>query len=139
MAKSYIGYTPGTHKANVTVPTLTATSATAKEVVWMAPAPCVIESIDVQLNTTAITGDNTNTINMNALNGGTAGTGTTEIGNKDFPTGTNLAQYGSASLTLSTTLATVTFAEGEKLVLQAEKVGSGGSFGGTAIIGFRYV
>lgn len=139
MAKSYTGYTPGTIKDVVNVPTMDTTSggsnATVKEAIWMAPAPCVLTGLSVVLNTSAITGDNTNRINLNVLDGDAAGTGTTEIGNHDFTLGVDLAQYATLTFTITET----TMAEGDKLVLQAEDNGSGGIFGGIAEVSYRYV
>lgn len=71
----------------------------------------------------AATGDNTNTTNLNVINKGQAGAGTTEIANFDPVTGANLVAYDEKLFTIAA--AGVEVQEGDVLVLQHEKVASG--------------
>jgi cobalamin biosynthesis Mg chelatase CobN len=74
----------------------------------------------------AATGDNTNTTNLNLINKGAAGAGTTEVGNRDLPTGTNLVAMDEMTVPLNATFVNgVSLAEGDVLALQYEKVGTG--------------
>lgn len=99
-------------------------AATATELVniWQAPFKCKIRSVKLRPDA-AITGADTNTTHANLLNGGVAGTGTTELGNIDFVSGTDAAVgeeldlYAPASPTLVDA--------GTLLKVQLEKVSTG--------------
>lgn len=118
----------GTHKTRMKVPAHAAATATEQWPCFFAPFPCVVTGCKV-VPQTASTGDNTNTTNLNLVNKGAAGSGTTEIANLDLATGTNLTAFADSSLTVTGTLAQRTLAEGDVLTLQHEKVGTGVAVG----------
>jgi hypothetical protein len=104
-------------------------AATATEVhpIFRAPFACKLMKVDVVAQA-AVTGDNTNRTNLNILNAGAAGSGTTEVGNLDLVTTTgNMIANDSRNVPMNVTYLTagVTLAEGDVIVLQHEKVGNG--------------
>ncbi len=131
----HIGYVPGSHPATVFVPTLTATSTSQKASVWVAPDRVTVESVTL-IAGAAVTGDNTNRINLNVRNGGQNGAGTTLLGQLQFTSGVNVAAGDSVTISCSG----ATLQAGDKLVVEAEKVGSGGTWtNGGGFVNFRYV
>lgn len=126
---------PGNFVAQVPIEAHAAATATEVRTLWIAPYAVKIVSIVAYLDAAA-TGDNTNTTNLNVLNGGTAGTGTTEIGNKDYATGTDVV-VGTAQ-SLYAPASPVAYAAGTHIKLQFEKVGSGLALGhGVVLITFQ--
>lgn len=129
---------PGTHYASTVVPAHAAATATEAFPIFRAPWACKIVSVRV-VPAAAATGDNTNRTNINLLNGGAAGTGTTELGNLDYATGTDAAVgvtqdvYAPANPDDG-----VALAAGDVLKLQYEKVASGLALGANlVVIGYR--
>lgn len=125
---------PGTHTAFVMVPAHAAATATEALPIFKAPFACKIKAVRV-VPGTAATGDNTNRTNYNLLDGGSAGTGTTELGNLDYATGTDAAVgvtqdvYAPADPDDYEALAA-----GDVLKLQMEKVGTGVALGATLCV-----
>ena len=113
---------PGNFTDDVIVETHAAATATEKRLLWVAPYAVKIVSIVAYFDA-AGTGDNTNTTNINTINGGTAGTGTTEIGNKDYVLATDIVVGTPQSLYAPTN--PVAYAAGVHIILQFEKVGTG--------------
>lgn len=108
---------------------IAAATATQKDPIFTAPCKCRVTRVAVTPQA-ASTGDNTNTKNLNILNAGSDGTGTTEVGNKDLVTGTNLVALDETVVPLNTTYANgVDLSEGDVLALQTEKVGTGVAVG----------
>jgi len=133
----HIGYVPGSHPATVFVPTLTATTSTQKASVWVAPADVVVESVTL-IAGAAVTGDNTNRINLNIRNGGANGAGTAQIGQLQFLSGVDVA--AGDSVTIPCSGASARLNAGDKLVVEAEKVGNGGTWtNGNGFVKFRFV
>ena len=133
----HVGYVPGTHVDPIFVRTLTATSSTDRAAVWIAPAQVVVERVNL-IAGAAVTGDNTNRINLNIRNGGPTGSGNTLIGNLNFVSGVNVPKDDDVSIACSGPGAT--FQPGDLLVVEAERVGTGGTWtnaGGQ--VRFRYV
>lgn len=97
-----------------------AATATEARVLFTAPRACKITNVSVTPDV-ASTGDNTNTTNLNIINKGAAGAGTTEIGNLDLATGTDLVAYDEKAITITATA----LAEGDVVAIQFEKVGTG--------------
>lgn len=124
MSKQEQGSLPGIVRHALYIPAVAATSATAKIAIWQAPNNVTIEQVTVRTGA-AITGDGTNTINLNILDGGAAGSGTTEIGNSDFGAGVNAAALDDIVIDCDS----ASLDEGDALILQVEKVGSGGTLG----------
>ena len=133
----HIGYVPGSQVAPIFVRTLNATSASDRAGVWVAPADVVVESVSV-IAGAAVTGDNTNRINLNIRNGGANGAGNTLIGQVQFTSGVNINKDNSLLIPCSGP--GTTMQPGDKLIIEAERVGTGGTWtnaGGH--VRFRYV
>lgn len=71
---------------------------------------------------TAITGAATNYMNLNIIDKGTGGSGTNELGNLDFASGTNTTAFDAKTFG---TLSNNELAAGSVLSVQREKVGTG--------------
>lgn len=97
-----------------------AATATSKFAIFVAPRACKVSGVSITPDV-ATTGDATNTKNLNVLNAGAAGSGTTEIGNLDLAAGVNLTAFDETAIPITET----PLAEGDVLVLQVEKVGTG--------------
>lgn len=107
----------GSHIDQVGPIAVGASAATAYVAAWRAPFACsVIECYVISLD--AVTGDNTNTHNFN-VDGFDAGT--TERGNLDLATGTNLAAGTPSAFSFVDLSATA----GQVLRLEAEEIGTG--------------
>jgi hypothetical protein len=102
-----------------------AATATEQRVIFIAPCKCRVTGVEISSDV-AVTGDNTNTTNLNIVNKGAAGAGTTEVANLDPVTGVNLAAFDAVAIPLNATyLNGVDMAEGDVLTIQYEKVASG--------------
>jgi hypothetical protein len=113
---------PGTHQAQASLRAHAAATNTEKSHVFIAPFKARIKSVSLVFDA-AITGANTNTTHVNLINAGTAGSGTTEIGNIDYVNGTNAAAGATVALYAPATPLEVD--AGTKLAIQHEKVGNG--------------
>lgn len=113
---------PGTHVAYVLLPAHAAATATESIPIFRAPFACRVTAVRVTPGAAA-TGDNTNRTNVNLLNGGAAGTGTTELGNLDYATGTDAAVGVTQDVYASST--GTALAANDLLKIQFEKVGTG--------------
>ena len=122
---------PGSHVATAVIPAHAAATATEKVNVFRAPFACKIVSVEVIPNAAA-TGDDTNHTNYNLLNAGTAGTGTTELGNLDYVTSTDAA-VGVAQ-DIYRPASALSIAEGVILQIQIEKAASGLALGSGLIV-----
>ena len=105
-------------------PVHAAATATEERTVFVAPMAGRIRAVTVTSDI-AVTGDNTNTTNMNIINKGAAGVGTTEIGNLDLTTGVNMVAFDEKNIPITATA----LAEGDTVTLQFEKVGTGVAIG----------
>ena len=133
----HIGYTPGTQVDAIFVPTLNATGSTARVAVWIAPGQVVVERVSL-IAGAVVVGDNTNRINLNIRNGGWDGSGTTLIGQVQFTSGVNVPKDQNVTITCSGPGATMQ--PGDKLIVEAERVGTGGTWTtGGGHVRFRYV
>lgn len=113
----------GTQTADGFVPSVAAATATEVHPIFVAPIRCIIPTNGVNfVPQAAVTGDNTNTKNLNVQNRGSAGSGTTEVGNLDLVTGVNLVAFDKTNIPLG---AALTLEAGDVLGLQVEKVGTG--------------
>jgi hypothetical protein len=102
-----------------------AATATEQRAAFVAPVKCRVVAIEF-VSDAAITGDNTNTTNVNIVNKGAAGVGTTEVANKDYPTGASAVALDANAIPLNTTYANgVDLNEGDVLAVEYEKVGTG--------------
>ncbi len=115
-----------------------AATATEARSIFTAPCACVVRDVSYTPDV-ASTGDNTNTTNLNVINKGAAGSGTTEVGNLDLATGTDLVAFDNTRIPLNSTYADgVTLAKGDVIALQFEKV-STGVLVGPGLVTIRFV
>lgn len=112
----------GTQIETGAIPAAAAGDATAEWVIFEAPFAVVIESVRI-IPSAAITGADSNSANLNLINRGTAGAGTTELANRDYASGTDEAKAVARALYAPADGLSV--AAGTVLVLQREKVGNG--------------
>lgn len=124
-AKRNIGKNPGRYTHNVILPAVAAATATQVNMIWIAPDNVKVLGVAVAAGA-AVTGDNTNTKNLNLIDAGT-GAGTTEVGNLDLATGTDLAAKTPRAIVDADagTGTAFTLDAGDGLALQIEKVGTG--------------
>lgn len=103
-----------------------AATATRKDPIFTAPRKCVVREVSV-VTQTAVTGNTTNTKNLNIVDVGAAGVGTTEIANLDLITSVNLTALDEVNIPLNATYLVPgrTMAAGDVLCLECEQVGTG--------------
>ena len=111
---------PGSHRHQVSVIAHAAATATENIPIWEVPFDCVITDIKI-IPATDITGQDTNTTHVNFDDRAADGSGSTEIDNFDFVSGTD-ATSGDA---LSGATTDVNIDADDVLALQYEKVGTG--------------
>lgn len=98
--------------------------ATFREPVFIAPFDCELKEVTI-VNSTVVTGADTNAVHLNLIDGGQEGAGTDEIANIDLVSGTDLA-VGKTQLFDGTTTALERFlSKGDILELEAEEIGTG--------------
>lgn len=126
MGATYFADIPGALIATARVPSHAAATATEQWPIFCAPFACKVRQIDI-IPQAAVTGDNTNYTELNLLNKGSAGAGTTEIGNLDLLTGTDLVAFDMKNIPFNATYLTayVTMAADDVISLQHAKVASG--------------
>lgn len=125
------------HQTNFVAAVLAAT-ATQQDPIFIAPCACKVTAVSI-VPQAASTGDNTNTKNLNVINKGSDGTGTTEVANLDLATGVNLVAFDEKAIPLNATYTNgVSLSEGDVLSLQTEKVGTGVAVG-PFIVSIDYV
>lgn len=122
---------PGSHVATYQLRAHAAATATEVACIFRAPFACKIVSVEI-IPDAAATGNDTNRTNVNLLNGGTAGTGTTELGNLDYATGTDAAVGVAQDVYRPATALAI--ASGVILKLQLEKVSSGVALGSALVV-----
>lgn len=113
---------PGAHQTHYALRAHAAATATEDAFCFVAPFACKIRAVEIVWDA-AITGTATNYTNVNLINAGTDGTGTTELANIDYLAGTNASAGATVSLYAPAT--PLALAAGAKLKLQLEKVGTG--------------
>lgn len=113
---------PGNHVAFYALRGHAAATATEKAFVFRAPFDAKIVSVEIIWDA-AITGADSNTTHVNLLNAGTAGTGSTELGNIDYVSGTDAGAGVAEDLYSPDTPLSVD--SGTILAVQLEKVGNG--------------
>ena len=112
---------PGDHHSYVHTDSVGAGDATEDQVIFVAPFDCVVTGVFVTPDA-AVTGDATNTKNLNVDNKGSDGSGTTEIANLDLASGTNLVEADETTISSSIT---TSLTAGDVLMVEIEQVGSG--------------
>lgn len=106
-------------------------AGTATSTFTLFTAPCAgrVRAVSITPDV-ATTGNNTNTKNLNLIDKGVNGAGTTEVGNLDLVTGVNLTAFDETAIPLNATFAAgVPMVEGQVLGIQVEQVGTGVAVG----------
>lgn len=119
------------HRDTAHVAMVAAGTATREDPLFVAPCACRVRSITA-VPQQATTGNSGSTKNLNVLNKGAAGAGTTEVANLDLVTGENLVAFDEKNIPLNATalaLGGVTMVEGDVLSLQHEQVSAGVTVG----------
>jgi len=107
------------------LPAAGAADVTKSTPVFTAPDNCKVLQVQI-VTQAAITGANTNSMNLNLINKGAAGIGATELGHIDFVSGTNSVAFDGKDLVADTAIASATeLTAGDVLAVEREKVGSG--------------
>ena len=112
---------PGHHRAYVANIAHAAATATENICAWAAPFTCRLIAVN-WIPLADVTGTATNYTNLNVINMGSAGAGTTELANVDYASGqdANGGDLNAIASGLKTALA-----QGDVIVIQAEKVSTG--------------
>lgn len=97
--------------------------ATVRRPIFVAPFNCELGEVAL-INSTAVTGADTNTVHYNLINGGAEGAGTAELATRDLVSGTNLA-VGKTLLLDATSSGEVFMTAGDILELETEEIGNG--------------
>ncbi len=114
----------GIHIVQTKFRVITTSEATFREPVFVAPFPLELKEVTI-VNSTIVVGADTNQVNLNLIDGGLEGAGTTQFANIDLVNGTDLI-VGKTQLFDGTTRALERFlALGTMLELEAEEVGTG--------------
>lgn len=121
---------PGKHSVQLYTASHAADAGTEKRVIWVADCDCKITDVDF-CPFAAVTGQNTDTTDLNILDGGAAGAGTTEIGNLDLTLNNDLSANTPNAIINS---GTSTLDEGDSLILQLEQVGNGLAVGAGLVV-----
>jgi hypothetical protein len=109
-----------------------AATATEEQRLFVATRKCRVTSIE-GISDIAVTGDNTNTTNLDVVNKGAAGAGTTVVASLALPTGVNLVAFQKFALALvgAAIIAAggIDLNEGDVLTIKYTKVGTGVAVG----------
>lgn len=122
MGENFMGDIPGDHEQVQTTEEVLLGDATEEQTIFVAPFACVITGVAITADADAA-GDNTNRKNLNVIDKGADGNGTTEIANLDLTLAVDLDANDERAIPLSVT--TNVLAEGEALTLEIEQVGTG--------------
>ena len=117
-----IGQT-GWHIHQVTYAQVVDNEATVRRPIFVAPFNCELGEVAI-INSTAVSGANTNTVHYNLVNGGAEGAGTTELATRDLVSGTDLS-VGKTVLLDATSSGEVFLTAGDIVELETEEVGNG--------------
>ena len=113
---------PGEHSLECRIPAV-ANGSVDKVAVGVAPFDCVVTKVEV-LHDAAVSGVATNNYKGALVNGGSDGTGTTEVAGKTYDNGVDGAAFND-TLTLSATVANRNLSEGDKILYEKTENGSG--------------
>ena len=106
-----------------------AATATEQRAIFTAPCKCRVRGVRFTPDA-ATTGDNTNRTDLNLVNKGASGVGTTQVGNLDLLTGVNLVALDETNIPLTGAYVSgVDLVAGDVLALEFEKVASGVAVG----------
>jgi hypothetical protein len=115
----------GWQSIQVAYPQIVTSEATVRRPIWVAPFDTELGEVGI-INSTIVTGANTNTVHLNLIDGGLEGAGTTEIATRDLVSGTDLI-VGKTLLfdNIQGASAERFMALGTILELESEEVGTG--------------
>jgi len=133
-----MGDIPGTRIETKHTSLHAAATATEQRVLFVAPYDITLTSVGFAVDV-AVTGTDTNYTSLELIDGGSAGAGTTEIGNLDLASGTDLAAVtASEVLGVAGAGTDANLDSGDYLLVQYTKVANGLLVGaGSWIITFR--
>lgn len=115
----------GTIKTEGFVLSVAALDATESHPIFCAPFNCTVTKVGI-IPRAAVTGNTTNSKNLNIVDAGSAGLGVTEVGNLDLITNVNLTALDYTEIPLNATYTSgVEMDEGDVLNLEFEEVTSG--------------
>jgi hypothetical protein len=109
------------------LPAVAAATTTESHPLFVAPQKCRVTLVDI-IPQAAVTGDNSNTKQLNIVNRGSAGSGSTEVGNLDLTLAVNLVAMDLKNIPLAAAYLDpigVELAAGDVLALEYEKTGNG--------------
>jgi hypothetical protein len=117
---------PGKQYESVRLILHAAATATEKRIVFYPVNPCKVSAV-WHIPDTILEGTDTDSCNLNLLNVGTAGTGTTEVGHIDFPDTVDTAELDARPFVTgaAATFTAVELAAGAGIAIQFETVASG--------------
>lgn len=124
MGDTFLSDIPGTHKQSANIEAVAAGDATEEQAIFVAPFRCIYEGATITPDSD-VTGDTTDTKNLNVLDKGVSGDESVELGSLDLITGVDLAANDPKTITTTATLAVSEMLEGQTLTLEIEKVGTG--------------
>ena len=113
----------GWHVHQATYSQVVASEETVRRPIFVAPFNCELGEVAL-INSTAVSGANTNTVHYNLINGGSEGAGTTELATRDLVSGTDLG-VGKTVLLDATSSGEVFLTAGDIVELETEENGSG--------------
>lgn len=122
MSRDSHGDIPGARCIQTYLPAVGAADATIAYPIFRAPDTCVVSKVEI-VPQAAITGQDTNYRELNLINAGSAGAGTTELANIDLASGTNLTALDGKAFTLA---ANVSMSAGDVLKIESALVGETG-------------
>lgn len=129
MSKDSSGDIPGLRTAIAHIPALGSNASTIVYPIFRAPDSCVVMYVHI-VPQGAVSGSTGACKNLNIINSGSAGSGSTEVGNLDMVTGVDLVAFDSKNVPLNATYLTtgVSMTEGDVLSLQIEDIGTSPAF-----------
>ena len=110
------------HRSPFSIAPIAAATATQGNPIFAAPFTCKVRKVVYYFGAT-VTGQATHYFNLNLFNRGTDGSGTTELANRDYASGTNDTAFVAREVYAPATYLSV--ATGVVLDLQRELVGTG--------------
>lgn len=104
---------------------IVSSEATVRKPIFVAPFDCELGEVAL-INSTLVTGANTNTVHYNLIDGGAEGAGTTELATIDLVSGTDLI-VGKTLLfdNIQGASAEIFLSQGDILELESEEIGTG--------------
>lgn len=126
MGENRLADVAGDHTAESQLNSVLAATATVEQVIFSAPFRCDVNAVAI-IADADVTGDDTNRKNLNVIDKGADGNGTTEVAVLDLVStpATNLDQADERAIPITATGAVIPMLKGDTLALQVEQVASG--------------